>query len=49
MMIDIMKATSGSKEMTEALKTWKEFQMSTLRRANPTRSISSSGDSGASK
>lgn len=39
MMIDIMKATPNTKEMDEALKTWREFQLSTMRRVNPTRSI----------
>jgi len=46
MMIDIMKATSGTKEMKEALKTWKDFQISTIRRANPTRGGSASSSNG---
>jgi len=37
MMIDILKATPGSKEMDAAMKAWKDFQISTMRRANPSR------------
>lgn len=47
MMIDIMKATPGTKEMEEALKAWKDFQMNTMRRANPTRGGSASSSNGA--
>ena len=39
MMIDIMKAKPNTPEMEDALKTWREFQLNTMRRANPTRSI----------
>ena len=49
MLVDILKATPNSKEMEEALKAWKEFQSTTMRRANPTRSISSSSSNGASQ
>ena len=37
MLVDILKATPKSKEMEEALKAWREFQLITIRRANPTR------------
>lgn len=37
LLIDIKNAAPGSKEMEQALKEWKDFQLSTMRRANPTR------------
>lgn len=43
LLVDILKATPNSKEMDEAMKEWKDFQLSTVRRANPTRGGSSGG------
>ena len=42
LLVDILKATPNSKEMEEAMKEWKDFQLSTVRRANPTRGGSAS-------
>jgi hypothetical protein len=42
LLVDILKATPNSKEMDEAMKEWKDFQLSTVRRANPTRGGSAS-------
>ena len=49
LMIDILKSKPDSPEMDNALKAWKDFQSSTMRRANPTRSISSGGSSNSTK
>lgn len=43
LLVDILKSTPGSKEMEEAMKEWKDFQLSTVRRANPTRGGSGTG------
>ena len=42
LLVDILKATPNSAEMDAAMKEWKDFQLSTVRRANPTRGGSSS-------
>ena len=41
LLVDILKATPGSKDMEQAMKEWKDFQLNTMRRANPTRGGSS--------
>lgn len=45
MLVDILKSAPQSLEMEEALKKWKEFQISTMLRANPTRGGSQGGGS----
>lgn len=45
MLVDILKSTPNSAEMEEALKRWKEFQINTMLRANPTRGGSQGGGS----
>ena len=45
MLVDILKSAPQSPEMEEALKKWKEFQISTMLRANPTRGGSQGGGS----
>jgi len=49
LMVDILKSKPDSPEMDIALKAWKDFQTSTMRRANPTRSMSGGGNSNGSK
>ena len=49
MLIDILKATPESKEMEEALRAWREFQMNTMKRANPSRGGKAEPTSAADK
>lgn len=37
LIVDVLKAKPNSPEMDEALKDWRDFQINTMKKANPTR------------